>query len=436
MQPHPRRATPPWPAASPAAPGSAQARRRVRLSARWGLALGLLVCLVARGAQPYQPVRSDPLMEPWRWRTFPELSGLDAQCMAEGPDGTIWFGTADGLTGYNGIEWIRHLSDNGALAGWVAGLCFEHDGSLIAGGWWGISHYRDGKWTRLIPDVGVRFADVRDLVITPDGSVWAATSWGALRRRESVWTLFTDSATAARLRTDPHYQALRVEILPEAMLAKPRRAGSPASRIDLLEVSVDSHGRIWFGTKGGEILRHDSLAPAGAWHLYNETDGLASGRVTSILPRADGTVWAAQGLATGVSVFDGTAWHAKPLPAPGLAADGGRLLQTRDGVVWLSAKYVVYACDPGGTWRKYEPPGVPLPHATNLLLQSRDGALWFAGPNTDIQRIDYQTPRWLTLQDLNFQWETPAGEQWSSTATAASSPRKADAGPATAPRTG
>jgi hypothetical protein len=26
--------------------------------------------------------------------------------------------------------------------------------------------------------------------------------------------------------------------------------------------------------------------------------------------------------------------------------------------------------------------------------------------------VDYQTPRWLTLEDLNFQWESPAGVQW------------------------
>jgi hypothetical protein len=66
------------------------------------LALGSNRCL---GAKPYQPVFGDPMLETWRWRTFPELSGLDALCMAEGTDGTMWFGTANGLWSGDGIEW-------------------------------------------------------------------------------------------------------------------------------------------------------------------------------------------------------------------------------------------------------------------------------------------------------------------------------------------
>ena len=32
--------------------------------------------------QPYQPTYPDPVLEPWRWRTFPELKGLGLRCMA------------------------------------------------------------------------------------------------------------------------------------------------------------------------------------------------------------------------------------------------------------------------------------------------------------------------------------------------------------------
>jgi signal transduction histidine kinase/streptogramin lyase len=47
-----------------------------------------------------------------------------------------------------------------------------------------------------------------------------------------------------------------------------------------------------------------------------------------------------------------------------------------------------------------------------MIMQSDDGALWIAGQGTEICRVDYETPRWLTLQDLNFHWESAANEEW------------------------
>jgi len=350
------------------------------------------------------------------------MNGLDAQCIAEGKDGTIWFGTADGLSSYDGFEWKRHLaSDGGILAGWVSGICFEPNGALNAGGWWGISQFSEGKWTRLIPGVGVKFADVRRLVIAPDGSLWAATSWGALRRQQSTWTLYTDAANAQRLQKDERYRFLKIVLLPEAVLARSRSTSLPTNRADLTEVSADRQGRIWFGSKGGEILcympmpndaeANSAASLQGTWTLYNETNGILSGRMPNILPLRDGTVWVVSAPAEQINVFDGATWQTRPIPTPGVAPDGAQLLQTRDGVVWLSARYVLYAYH-DGKWRTYQKPEVPIPTALNLLLQTQDGALWIAGPNADIQRVDYQTSRWLTLHDLNFQWESPTGAQW------------------------
>jgi len=386
----------------------------------WRLALGLLVLagsLLCRGASPYQPVQGYPLLESWRWRSFPDLSGLDAQCIAEAADGTIWFGTADGLCSYDGFEWNRHQEDavpgNDIPCDGVSALCRNPDGTLDAGGWWGISRFSQGKWTRLIPAIGLRFADVRRIASGADGSLWAATSWGILHRQQSTWILYTDASIATWLRQDQHYAFLNIELLPEHVFAKPRSGSLSTNRHDFTEICTDREGRIWFGTKGGEVLCH-LPAPAAApdsWILYNESDGLAGGRNPSILPLRDGTIWVAPASSGQINVFDGQTWRSMPLPAPGVAPDGARLLQTRDGVVWLSARYVLFAFR-DGQWRTYQKPEVPVPDALNLLLQSADGALWIAGPNTDIQRVDYQTPRWSTLQDLNFQWESPAGAQW------------------------
>jgi signal transduction histidine kinase/ligand-binding sensor domain-containing protein len=421
--------------------GSAMTLRGITTPVWWGFVLCLLAlggnpCL---GARPYQPVFGDPMLEKWRWRTFPELSGLDALCMAEGVNGTMWFGTANGLWSYDGIEWKSH-SGNEIVGRIVTTLCSQTNGSLYVGGGWGISQFSDGQWTRLLSFSGSRIGDIRDIPIKKlatghDGSLWVATSWGVLHRspgrsasaepgRQTTWVLYTDPDTAGRLRQDQNMPLLDIQLLPERVTAAFRRGSSPAGRCDLTEACTDGQGRVWFGATGGEVLCYTpdpvpanaaAGAARGAWSIYNESDGAGSGQVTSILPLQDGTLWVAHASTEQANIFDGRVWQTLRLPLLQPALDmgdfGGRLSQTRDGVVWLAARYMLFAYR-AGKWQKYGQPEISYPSTRNVVMQSTDGALWFAGPNTEIHRVDYQTPRWLTLQDLNFQWESPAGVQW------------------------
>jgi len=399
-------------------------------SAGWWLAIGLVALWPDRcpGASPYQPSFGEPLLESWRWRVFAELTGLDGHCMAEGADGTMWFGTANGLRSWDGITWMDH-STNESLGRIVTSLCSAPDGSLYAAHGAGISQFRDGHWTRLLSTPGGRIVNVVDvpinrLAVGLDGSLWAATSWGALHRRQSTWTLYTDPDTASRLKEDRSLPFVTIKLLPEAVTARFRGGSASSSRCDFTEVCAHGPGRIWFGTTGGEVLSYTPAAvPAGAmsegsdgiWEVYDESDGLAPGVITSILPQADGTLWVVPAASDRANVFDGRAWRTIGLPlylpALDLADVGGRLLQTRDGVLWLAARYQLFAYREG-RWRAYDLPEAQSPSTRNVVMQSADGALWLVGTNTEIHRVDYQTPRWLTLYDLNFQWESPTGAQW------------------------
>jgi signal transduction histidine kinase len=390
-------------------------RRAIGKSRGWGRVLSALIASLAFGglisfaANPFQPVRGDPLLESWRWRTFPELSGLGAHCMAEGTDGTIWFGTVEGVRSYDGITWAYHPADQ-VLVGSVTTVCPAPDGILYVGGRSGMSRFDHGKWTGLFPGTGKPFGEIRKLIVARDGSLWAATAWGVLRFHRDRWTCYTDAATTERLRQDKLLKHLTVEPLPMAVATRSRPGSPPVNRQDFAELAEDASGRLWLGTTAGEIITFD---PAdGTWALYNEADGLVCGRNPSILPLANGTVWVVYGSGSGhVNVFDGVAWKPLNLTAADVPGDASNLLQTRDGVIWLSGRYVISAYR-DGYWRNYQQPEVPIPTARNFLLQSADGALWIGGPGTEIQRVDYGTPRWLTLYDLNFQWESPAGAAW------------------------
>jgi signal transduction histidine kinase len=153
----------------------------------------------------------------------------------------------------------------------------------------------------------------------------------------------------------------------------------------------------------------------GSWSIFNRDNGLGPGIVTSILPTKEGTIWAVHASSEQADVFDGKKWQPVRLPfllpALDLGDAGGKLIQTDDGVVWLAARYMLFAYR-SVEWEKYEQTDIAIPSTRNVIMQTADGALWFVGPDDEIHRVDYQTPRWLTYEDLNFQWESSAGAQW------------------------
>lgn len=397
-----------------------------RKSRHWlWLILGILAAGIysGRSVAPYHPDLGDPLLEPWRWSTFPELSGLAAKCVTEGKDGTMWFGTLSGVWSYDGFKWVHYSLDQLGYGGDVVALCPAADGGLYLGTAHGIGEYHAGTWTRLFPPSGHRFGEIRKLAVGRDGSLWAATAWGALRFHNAKWFLYTGPEIANRLSTNQVGAALTVEQLPSAVMMKGHTNSLSSKRFNFSEVCADQQGRIWLGTEGGEVLcceadasgHSTNVASAGRaseWTLYNELDGIVRGRDPSILPLQNGSIWVLYGANSSyLNVFDGVRWRATPLSDYGVSGNCSNPIQTHDGVIWLSGKYVIYACR-NGHWRSYEKPEVPIPSAQNFLFQSADGALWIFGPGTEIQRVDYQTSRWLTLRDLIFQWESPSGTQW------------------------
>jgi PAS domain S-box-containing protein len=377
------------------------------------MALMATVSLLSDGAEPFRPRLADPILEPWRWRTFPDLSGLGAECAVEDAEGTLWFGTPAGVWSYDGFRWVNHLSE-GHRGGNAMTLCLDREGALYVGGGSRIDRLHRGVWTRALPRAGPGFAEVRKLATASDGSIWAATSWGVIRFDATRSVLHTTAPRAEELRAGGNHPFDAIEVLPDGVADRKRPDTVVADRHDLAEVAVESGGRIWLGTATGEVLRYDP-ALAGrpeAWTIYNESDGLACGLQPSICPLRDGNVWLAYGSRSQyLHIFDGAGWRKSLLADAGVPTTGGTLVQTRDGVVWLSGRYVLSA-HREGTWTTYQRPGVAIPSAQNFVLQTADGALWVGGPGTEVVRIEYQTGRWETLLDLNFQWESPDGTRW------------------------
>jgi signal transduction histidine kinase/ligand-binding sensor domain-containing protein len=335
----------------------------------------------------------------------------------------MWFGTLEGVSHYDGLKWTTYSAKD-AVGGGVDTLCGGADGNIYAGGSWGVSRFEKGRWTRVFPSAGQAFGAVKRIAMGQDGTLWAATAWGALRCGGGQFVLYTGPEGAALVKTNHADPLVRVELLPDAILSRTRGNAYPTNRSDFFEVYEDHQGRIWLGTEGGEVLCFKPTGPVtasseatpaaadGEWTLYNESDGLVLNRRPRILQLDNGVVWVVNYGSLGqANQFDGRVWKSTRLAEFGASDDCSCLLQTKDGGLWIGCNGSVCA-NRNGHWQVYQPPKVPVPTVRTLLLQAADGALWIAGQDAEILRLDYQTPSWLTYEDLSFQWESPDGAQW------------------------
>ena len=150
--------------------------------------------------EPYEPVRPNPLHEPYRVTRFPELTGLGLVCMAEDSTGNMWFGVGDGVRVYDGTAWTAYSKADGLLGASVTALCTTRDGIVYAGTGLGISRFENGTWTRVFPREGDLIWPVYDLLPAADGSLWAGTWWGAVRLDERGIRVYTTDDQAAALK--------------------------------------------------------------------------------------------------------------------------------------------------------------------------------------------------------------------------------------------
>jgi ligand-binding sensor domain-containing protein len=194
--------------------------------------------------------------------------------------GYLWIGTTSGLTGLkNNTEWILPAKD-------VFRLPISHIGSS-ADGWnyfatlgAGVGRNKttvDGisaASTYEMPWAGLPSDIVNTVYVDPgSGNQWFGTPAGAAyhvgTETKKNWTVYT---MADGLVND-----------------------------EILSITGDADGNIWFGTKGGVSKLSNS-----AWTSYTTTDGLAGNTVYAIAVDLDGSVWF--GTDKGASHFTAGTW--------------------------------------------------------------------------------------------------------------------------------
>ncbi|MFC1760715.1 response regulator [Planctomycetota bacterium] len=328
----------------------------------------------------YEPNVVDPLLETWRWNHIEALDGASFQCMAQEPNGTMWFGLNDGVMRYDSLHW-QHFSLDDGLTPMVKCIWPMPDGRVFVQTAEAVHLYQDHQWATILSQPFTNSSG-QSMVADDNGGLWVACNQGLFYIENGRATLVAKVTGG------------------------------------VTTVFIDSHKQLWYLSANFRVAHVACLSQTHPGSLEAERTiplfDWDRERQGSILESSDGRLWiASRGSGDPVHIFDPTqqSWSQIELSTTLGRYTCTTMAQTLDDTVWLIGQGRLYAYQ-HGMQRIYDAPDLDIPSSPPALLAGIDGSLWVGGRNGKVFRIDYSDKRYLTYQDLHFQCESPPGTMW------------------------
>lgn len=251
---------------------------------------------------------------------FPEQS--DVLSMTPDRDGTMWFGTTEGLVHWSGEKFTKIGDAQGLPEKQIRALVLDADGVLwVSVIMEGVYRGKAGRFTRESAP-GPVTGDCYSLMALRDGTLWAGGGNGRIwRRKEGRWSRFESSLGL------PHsmFNSMAEDIDGRVWITSPDHGvyRYNGDRFELTTwdhdqaggamrcVSVDREGSIWIGTSSGGLTRLSRRL----LHCWTSTAEERPLSVTTVVEGTDGVWWMGTG---GAGIF---------------RAEGGRVVKLQDASV-------------------------------------------------------------------------------------------------------
>ena len=301
------------------------------------------------------------------FKSFTDADGLPSNnvlCASSDQEGTMWFGTQNGIATYDGSTWevMTTTTHPGLANNNVSSILVTKDGNVWAAGDFGASFYNGTAWTTYKAIDGLGSSRVTNISEMKNGDIWLSDFNGAT-----------------------HYDGT-------AFTAYKAADGLPfGGAEDVLEAD---NGAIILATGLGGVAVFNGVD----FKMVTEEDGLVSDNTTALLKDKDGNIWV--GTSDGVSVFDDTMkWmtnHTRmyTMPQPDTLNPVEDLAMDSEGNIW-SGIYVDYLVTVGGVakfdgnaWTDYdEEEGVVGPTIRAITVDEKDN-IWVT-TSSGITRIAF-----------------------------------------------
>ncbi|MBZ5586484.1 MAG: hypothetical protein LAQ30_30720, partial [Acidobacteriia bacterium] len=309
------------------------------------------------------------------------------RAIAQTPDGYLWLGTDEGLTRFDGYEFVTFNKANGDLpANSITALATGGDGALWIGTANGLAAYRAGRFVTFTTRDGLPDDAIGSLFVDHAGTLWIVAGIYLSRFENGKFTNFAPGpdlpVTSVRAIQEDRQHNLWVAgltgvgklsggkftvVLPQAAL----------DRDLVICMVVDRRDNLWIGGSRGLT----QISPAGRVRRFGVRDGLADPFVRALWEDRDGGLWV--GTNNGIARQTGERFVA-PAYAGEHESDVVRcLFEDREGDLWIgSANGLTRLRDNLFTvYGKAE--GLPSDEP-NALYQDRTGRIWVGFHDTGL----------------------------------------------------
>ena len=297
---------------------------------------------------------------PFQAQTFTNYTTDDGlinntvNCLAIDVDDNLWFGTQEGVSFFDGINWTNFdvNSHPNLVSNTITAIAVDRDNNLWVGTDFGVSRFDGATWTTYTDDDGLADNRVRFINQDSQGNMWFANNDGI--------SIFDGTNWVSYVRDD----------------------GLPFGGTNY--VTFDAMENVWLGTPLGGVYIFDGST----FTTLTEDEGLLNDKVRSIAIDANQYKWV--GTSDGVSVFDeNNAWVTNheiifELPPPDELNPVEDVQVDSQGNVWVGV-YVDYLVTEGGitvfdgsTWEDFDvSDGLAGPVVRRLAIDSKDN-VWIA----------------------------------------------------------
>ncbi|HEX6649726.1 MAG TPA: two-component regulator propeller domain-containing protein [Pyrinomonadaceae bacterium] len=323
----------------------------------------LVLVAFARGGAEQLPIRT--------YTTADGLARDGVYKIIPDPRGFLWFCTYDGLSRFDGYEFVNYTVANGLPSRQVFDLLITRGGDYWVATAGGVAHFNalaatsDSKFKAYVPTQRPGSEVIDDLYEDTAGTIWAATGNGlhTLRQTGDDWQMEYVNLTE----TD--------------------------QRLTLNAIVESPPGVLWIATEQGLFRRFRD----GKVERFTEKDGLLHPDVRDVMIDPDGTVWAATG--AGLYRLVSNVQKGKSIVArlytkkDGMMTDNVySLLRTSSGQFWIATNFGLseFSPDPlpdGGHFINYTQEHGLSDVGIRTIAEDHDGNLWIGSESGGAMKI-------------------------------------------------
>ena len=355
-----------------------------------------------QAVESYIPQPSNPLTEPWRWVNYPEASGKGITCVAEDPEGTMWFGGDSMVLSYDGEEWREYVGFEGIEGKFSIDIIATRDGSVYVSTNNTVVAYIDKKWVHL-KELDALTARNSWFYETGNGSILMASVKGIVEISQKAKRILVYNPQGVFDLTKRNDQS-KLADHPGFVTGAGIALGD-----DRYLVMVRRYQMAILDLSKAKSKKPD------AWTFLPQFDDLLNGFAGLISPSYDGKAWiyTANNKVPNMrydpeteelEIFHETETGASDAVIKVTTTTvGDQIFGCNNGITVLT---------PEGEWKHYDSGDMSLKRGNYIVLESSDKYLWVVAQGSEVYRVDYFDRNCYCLPGLIYATSDSKGVDW------------------------